>query len=205
MFADTSAGLSDYCACQFLSKTSLDVPIVYHAKVLATEMTNSLVPVLDKVFDLTGVKPMVAYERNNGGVFEIERLATLNRMGKFEIFKMPNVGKLENPDPVKLGWDTNTATRPKMLSDLKEAIDKHLIRIYDKLTINELYSFIISRTSSSEKAQAEAGAHDDLVMSLAGAWQMYQICPTPMPSLDAVKTEQAKEAVRSVMNQIRGL
>mgnify|MGYP000411250522 CR=1 FL=1 len=39
VFADTSWGGKDYCAVQFLSKTSLDVPTVYHSRVLATEMT----------------------------------------------------------------------------------------------------------------------------------------------------------------------
>ena len=57
---------------------------------------------------------------------------------------------------------------------LKEAIDKKLLRVYDKPTINEMFSFIIKQTETSWKAQAESGAHDDLVMSLAGAWQLYQ-------------------------------
>ena len=75
----------------------------------------------------------------------------------------------------KYGWDTNTATRPAMLSQLKEAIDKKLLRVYDKITIEEMYSFVVVRTTASVKAQAEAGMHDDLVMSLAIAWQLYQL------------------------------
>ncbi len=182
VFADTATGLGDYCACQFLSKNKLDVPLVYHSKTIATEMTNQLLPVLERIYDVTGIRPLVAYERNNGGVFEMERLASLNRDNKFEIFKMPTYGKgMDNPESVRLGWDTNTATRPKMLSELKEAIDKQLLRIYDKITINELFSFIIAQTSSSVKAQAEKGAHDDLVMSLAGAWQLFQSVPTIAP------------------------
>lgn len=172
--ADTSSGLGDYCAVQFLSKTRLDVPLVYHSKTIATEMTNTLYPVLDKISDITGNNPVVAYERNAGGVFEMDRLASLNRLGKFSIFKMVNVGNIDNSEPTKLGWDTNTATRPAMLSQLKEAIDNKLLRIYDKLTIEELYSFVVVKTSASVKAQAEAGMHDDLVMSLAIAWQLYQ-------------------------------
>lgn len=177
VFADTSAGLGDSCAVQFLSKTKIDVPLVYSEKIIATEMTNKIYPVIERIYDITGIKPVVAYERNNGGVFEIERLATLNRSGKFEIFKMPNMGRDDNPEPTKLGWDTNTATRPTMLQDLKNVIDNMVLRLYDRQTIDELYSFIVTQSSSSYKAQAESGAHDDLVMSLAGAWQMYQIEP----------------------------
>src|SRR3990167_7477549 len=94
--ADTSSGLGDYCAAQFLSKTKLDVPLVFHSKAIATEMTNTIYPVLDKICDITGVKPVIAYERNAGGTFEMDRLASLNRLGKFSLFKMPTMG-VETP------------------------------------------------------------------------------------------------------------
>lgn len=137
--ADTSSGLGDYCAVQFLSKTKIDVPLVYHAKVIATEMTNTIFPVIEKLYDLTGNKPVVAYERNAGGTFEMDRLASMNRLGKYVIYKMPTVGTDNPSEPNKLGWDTNTATRPAMLTSLKEAIDNKLLRIYDKTTIEEMY------------------------------------------------------------------
>lgn len=173
---DTSWGGTDYCAAQFLSKTNLDVPTVYHSKVLATEMTPQIHLELERIHNETGIIPVVAFERNNGGVAEIERLATLNRNGAYKIYvERLGVGTTEtNENGVKLGWTTNSATRPTMLSMLKEAVDNRLLRIYDKPTINEMFSFIISQTSSSWKAQAENGAHDDLVMSLAIAWQLYQ-------------------------------
>lgn len=172
--ADTAAGGPDYCAAQFLSTDHLDVPLVYHNKALATEMTPDMVKILEKVQDITGVKPVVAYERNNGGVFEMERLSRLNKQQKYRIYQMMQFGrnkdmKLAN----KLGWDTNSATRPKMLSDLKEAIDSRLFKIYDEKTIEELFSFVTVQTASSWRAQAETNAHDDLIMSLAIAWQLY--------------------------------
>lgn len=173
---DTSWGGTDYCAAQFLCKTSLDIPTVFHSKVLATEMTPQIHLELERIHDETQVKPVVAFERNNGGVAEIERLATLNRNGKYRIYtEKSNVGSTEaTENTVKLGYTTNSATRPTMLQMLKESIDNQLIRIYDKPTITEMFSFIISQTSSSWKAQAEQGAHDDLIMALAIAWQLYQ-------------------------------
>lgn len=181
---DTAAGGNDYCAAQFVSHKNIDVPLIYHSPKMATEMTNELFPVLEKIHDVTGIRPVIAYERANGGVFELERLAAMNRLSKFTVFKMPTIGQVARtgsdlPEAVRLGWDTNTATRPAMLSQLKEAIDSQVLRIYDKITIEELYSFIIAQTSSSWKAQAEVGAHDDTVMALAIAWQLYQLCPVP--------------------------
>lgn len=174
-FADTSMGLGDYCATQFFSFDNMDVPIVYHSKTLASEMTPIIAAELNKISDVTHVQPIIAYERNNGGAFEMERLARLNREGKYKIYQMRMSGTAKGKQlTMKLGWDTNSATRPKMLQELKEAIDNMLIRVYDKPTINEMFSFIVAQTSTSWKAQAESGAHDDLIMSLAGAYQLYQ-------------------------------
>lgn len=168
---DTSAGGNDFTAVQFLSKTKLDVPVVIHDKASITAITPLIHDELEKIFDETGVQPVVAYERQNGGVFELERLGTLNRNGKYRIFTMPTYGSVDNPESNKIGWDTNTATRPKMLQDLKEAISKNIPTLYDKRTVNELFTFIISTTG---KPQAEQNSHDDLVMALAIAWQLYQ-------------------------------
>lgn len=165
---DTAAGGADFCAAQFISKDKLDVPIVYHARTSATMMTPLIHQELEKIYDLTGTQPCIAFERNNGGWSELHRLSVLNKNQKYSIY--------EQKDPSgrrtgKLGWDTNTATRPKMLQELQECINHKLIVLYDKPTINELFSFIISK---SGKPEAEKNAHDDLVMSLAIAWQLYQ-------------------------------
>lgn len=174
--ADTAWGGTDYCTAQFLCKSKLDVPVVYHSKVLASEMTPLIHLELERIYDETGVKPVVAFERNNGGVAELERLASLNRLAKYRIYtEKSNVGTTDSvQDTIKLGWTTSSASRPTMLSMLKEAVDARLLRIYDKPTITEMFSFIVSQTSSSWKALAEKGAHDDLIMALAIAWQLFQ-------------------------------
>lgn len=189
---DTSWGGTDYCAAQFLSKTHLQVPVVYHSKVLATEMTPLIHNELERIYDVTKVKPVVAFERNNGGVAELERLATLNRNGKYRIYvEKDGIGTTEaTEETIKLGWSTTSASRPIMLQMLKEAIDKRLIRIYDASTVNEMFAFIVSQTSTSWKAQAEQGAHDDLIMALAIAWQLYQ-------------TESAPPALKRHKQQVR--
>lgn len=179
VFADMAAGGNDSCAVQFLSQKWLDVPLVYHAQVTGSFMTPLIHEELTKIHAQTGISPIVAFERNNGGNFEMDRLARLNRYGAYRIYTMKQLdptGMLV--DTGKLGFDTNMATRPKMLQDLKDAIEGRMLHLYHKQTINEMFSFIIS---ASGKPQAEEGAHDDLVMSLAGAWQLYQ---TEKPMLE---------------------
>lgn len=176
VYADTSWGGLDYSAAQFLSKDTIDVPLVYHARGLASDMTPQLHQELERIYDITKVKPVVSYERNNGGIAELERLNSLNRLGKYRIYtQLTHIGTTEiSEDSGKLGHDTNSATRPMMLAALKDAIDNKLIVLYDKLTVAEMFSFIIKQTPNGNwKAQAENGAHDDLIMSLAGVWQLY--------------------------------
>jgi len=174
---DPGTGERNYSCAQFLSRTRLDVPIVYHTKEMAVQMTNDIQPVLEKIFDVTKYKAMVAYERGNGGMFEMGRLAGLNREGKYDIFEMPMLGKREESDTKKLGWETSSATRPKMLADLKDAIDGQLFNVYDKPTIEEMFSFIITQRGQLYKAKAEKGALDDTVMALAIAWQLHILLP----------------------------
>lgn len=192
---DTAWGGTDYCAGQFLSKTNLDVPVVFHSKVLASEMTPLIHTELERIHNETGIAPTVAFERNNGGIAEIERLASLNRLGKYRIYQeKAKVGTSETTESsVRLGFTTSSATRPTMLSMLKECIDNRLITLYDKPTVNEMFSFIISQTSSSWKAQAETGAHDDLIMSLAIAWQLYQ---SENPISKPIRTRERRPKAR---------
>lgn len=169
---DTSSGGGDYCAAQFLSKTKLDVPTVYHSQITATEMTPLIALELEKIYKETGVKPVIAYETNNGGVFELQRLATLNRTGSYTMYLQKTLGTTDGLEITeKYGFSTNSATRPAILQLLKEAVDNQLFSIYDKPTINEMFAFIVKPNGRPE---AEQSAHDDLVMSLAIAWQMYQ-------------------------------
>lgn len=170
---DCSQGGDDYNACQFMSKTKLDVPLVYHTQGVAAQMTRDVFPILEKIHDMTGVRPTVGFETANGGVSEMDTLNVLNKSGKYDLFKMPTMGKTDTPESKTLGYVTSGGTRPVLVGDLKDAIDSKAIRIYDKPTINEFYSFIKNKVG---KPEAESGMHDDLVMSLAIAWQMYQIC-----------------------------
>ena len=196
-FADTAAGGGDFCAAHFLSKTELDIPLVYHKKVIATEMTPALHAKLEEIYDITGVKPVVAYERNNGGFFEMDRMNSLNRNQKYTIYraKLNQGTKYSQSEGPKLGWDTNSATRPVMLQMIKEAVDNKLIRIYDRPTINEMFSFVEVQTSTAWRAQAEKSAHDDLVMSLAGVWQLYQTEKPPASKSNRVKRKKYYDKV----------
>ena len=201
---DTSFGCGDSSVAQFFSSKRFDFPMVYETNKIATEMTDDIFPILNYVYDETGLMPLVAYERQNGGAFEMERLAKLNKEGKFDIFRMPinDNGIIKKSD--KLGWDTTTATRPQMLGHFKEAIDARLIRIYDKATLDEMYSFIRVQHSNAVKAEAEKNAHDDLVMAAGIAYEMYLLYPE-LGNQSNYAEQVKKYAQRQELLQSRGV
>lgn len=175
VFIDTAGEGSDFNAGQFLSKNSVDVPLVLHYEGSITDVTPKLLPVGKYLRQKTGVRPVIAYETNNGGGYELERLNRLNKDGDFIIYcqyKLNTEGKLERTD--KMGWNTNSATRPTMLTGVEDVVNNGLVTLYDLPTINEMFSFVKKMKPGGWRAEAEDGAHDDLIMSLAGAWQLYQ-------------------------------
>lgn len=172
---DMAMGGNDYSAVQFLSKTNQDVPLVYHAKETATITTNRILPVVTKLRKVTGVKPVLMPEANSGGTFEIDRVLNSPNITDVTMYKTKTgIATIGRPDENKYGWYTTSASRPKMLEELKNAIDNQLITLYDEITINEMFSFIINNRTSGWRAEAESGKHDDLIMSLAIAWQGYK-------------------------------
>ena len=61
------------------------------------------------------------------------------------------------------GFRTTSKTRKQILQTLKLFIENDKLEVNDKKTINEFYQFILV----NGKFQADDGAHDDMIMSLA--------------------------------------
>lgn len=182
---DCAQGGIDANFGQFLSKTKIDVPLVFEKNCVAAEMTPIIHEALEWIYVQTGVEPVVAFERQMGGVSALSNLQTLNRNGHYRIFQRRKLGTIEGELLTdSIGWDTNAQTRPQMLGDLKQAIDNKLIQLYDKTTVEELGKFIVNKRG---RAEAAPNCHDDAVMSLAIAWQMYQVETPPITNKSRVR------------------
>lgn len=169
---DCAQGGIDSNIVQCISKDRIDVPIVLSMSGVAAGMTPVLHKLLEWIFDQTGVQPVIALERNMGGASEMERLRKMNLLNKYRLYSSIDIGTTEGETPTdKLGYTTSSVTRPKLVGDLKQAIDSTQLTIYDKLTVDELSTFIVNKNG---KPEAAPNTHDDRVMSLAIAWQLYQ-------------------------------
>ena len=173
---DCSQGGEDSNVGSFLSVNHLDFPLVYKSQGVAAQLTEAIHPVLEMIYDVTRIKPVVAFERQNGGASEMERLKKLNRNGKYDIFVMPKIGIADDngDDTNKLGWDTTASTRPILIGDWKDAFDSKVPVIYDEDFISQHKTFITNKVG---KPVASGTNHDDCVISPAIAWQLYQRVP----------------------------
>lgn len=171
VFGDCSQGGIDSNFVIFMSKTMGDIPLVFQMQGVATEATPHVRDGLNWIYDKTGVKPIVALERNNGGASEMQNLINYND-GKYRIY-FPR--KADGTVSEKPGWDTTggqfgTGTRPKMLGDWLKAYESNAIRIYDEVIQSQHQTFIVNNNG---KPEAAPNTHDDAVMACAGAYQLF--------------------------------
>jgi len=169
VFGDCAQGGSDSNYVQFLSKSMVDIPLVFQLEDVAAAMTPILHQTLEWLFDRTGVQPVVALERNNGGASEMRRLMELNRQQKYRIYYMRDATGEQNINIP--GWNTDVVSRPRMIGDWKEAFKTKQVKLYDEETLLQHQTFV---TNKNNKPEAAPNAHDDAVLSCAGVWQLYQ-------------------------------
>lgn len=171
--ADPAEG-NDYCAFIALSRWKADVVMVGQSKEESSQLGHELNHVCRWFLKRTDLYPTIAVERNVGSA----ALYVLKTLNYPELYRMPTSFTREEENGEQYGWSTNSATRPKMLDDLALAIRQKTIIIPSKEIIDELYTFI--RHHKTGKPQADVGSHDDLVMALAIAWQVYQTSSPPV-------------------------
>lgn len=170
---DTAQGGTDSNFGGALSYQHVDFPIVWDfPNTVAAAVTPQLHLLLELLFKQTGVRPMIALERQNGGASEMERLRVMNIHGHYRLYVSKKFGTEDGEeDTEKLGWDTNSLTRPKLIGDWKEAFDGYVPVIYDGPTVSQHKVFITNKRGRPEAAPRK---HDDGVIYPAICWQMYQ-------------------------------
>ena len=74
-------------------------------------------------------------------------------------------------ETTRIGFETNTKTKPMAVDELRAAFRDNLIRVNDRQTLEEMRAFIVTEEG---KLEAEPGHHDDTVMALAIANAVHQ-------------------------------
>lgn len=117
---------------------------------------------------------LVGIERNNMGVAVVKKLDELGYKNQYRMEVLDELGiKIKD----KLGWETNSKTRPILISDLNQVVTERKLIIRSSEVIGEMKSFVKNKRG---KAEAQTGTHDDLVIAAGVAYQMYKNMPDPI-------------------------
>lgn len=158
------AEVDDYSVAQVVRKKDLKLVARFRAKLPVDAFAKELER-LGYFYNTA----LLGVERNNQG---IAVLVVLNQLYYPNMFYREDVNDVGESSASKLGWETSMKTRPILITDLAMYIRNRDIKIFDKVTIRELMSFV--RTEKKPMGEAQAGTHDDTVMALGIAIQMYR-------------------------------
>lgn len=142
-------------------------------RVVATYKNNLMAPdifayELKRQGELYGL-PLIAPEINNTGYATLTQLKKIYPLPKIYIaMQDEKVKEIINPD---YGWDTNNATKPEMIFQMKRAIEDGILTIPDEDLLNEL-KYYDQKALNAYKLVEGMTRHYDLLMACAIAWAM---------------------------------
>ena len=119
---------------------------------------------------------LMVVEINNNGLTTITRLKQL--LYPMMYFRPAKFDTVSGSWSDKLGWRTNTVTRPIMIDDLVAAIREESLVLHTPEFQKEMLTFVYD---DSNKAIAQDGFHDDCIFALAVALQGFKSFPTHDP------------------------
>ncbi|MDN4078186.1 DNA packaging protein [Paenibacillus polymyxa] len=155
--ADTAKGKEDgdYDAAYVIEERTGEMCAALHGK-WDTDLYGKKLNTLGLYYNTA----LLAVENNNTGE---SVLNTLFNTCHYPLLFMHKKGTM--------GWNTNQATRPVMISDFKEAIRDQLFDIY----CAELYSECMTLIDKNGRAEADSGCHDDRILAYSIALQVRQV------------------------------
>lgn len=113
-------------------------------------------------------------ERNSYGLSALSTALGLNYPNLYYDF-------INEPTKPQAGWYTTHENRDKMLGGLRAAVFGHTLIFHDPVALMEMGAFTWQKAGGSWKAQARAGAHDDMVMTFAGLLAIAPYAPKKAP------------------------
>lgn len=91
----------------------------------------------------------------------------LVRLGYTNMFVREKEDRFSGVIDKSYGFKTTSVTRPVIIAELVKIVRESVDLIYDKLTLEEMLTFV---RNEKGRPEAQQGAHDDLVMGLAIAY-----------------------------------
>lgn len=153
---DTAGDGSDYFAGHVIDNITGNQVAVYHRQKVDEDLFADQMYCLGKYYN----EALIGIEANFSTV-SIRKLVSLNYP---TLYARETVDTMTNQIQKKYGFITTSKTRPVIIGGLVEVAREDIKKINDIDTLREMLDFIYNENN---RAEAEVGKHDDLVMSLA--------------------------------------
>lgn len=162
--ADVSLGVGqDYSAAIVLNKDR-QVVAVYRDNHVDPAMFGRDLFYLGRYYN----NALLAVESNSMGISTLQKL---KEMKYVNLYYQTQIANLTDEDGVRLGFRTTSASKPAIISNLKNWIDNDEIAIWSSEVVSELRDYV---SDDKGKTNASRGSTDDTVMSLAIAAEVYR-------------------------------
>lgn len=183
--ADTAGDGSDWNVAQVLDNTSGE-------QVAVLRLQYGEVAFAEQLYDLGTYynNALVGVETNFSTYVTLE----LERRAYPKQYVRQAIDNYTHKPTQKYGFNTNANTRETIISNLVD-VSKDIWLFNDKATLEEMLTFVRNEKS---RAEAEAGAHDDCIMSLAIAHYI-----RPQQSYLAKAEEKTQKWTESMLDDFR--
>lgn len=153
------------------------------AQVVGTSDNNEIKPEtfgdeLKRQGDIFGTC-LLAPEQNNHGHATIGRLKQIYDNDKLHKTQRKDTVEEYTGKAIEYGWNTNSATKPKMLFAFAKAVEDGLICLNDAALIAECRSYSRNDLMDKDVDVRLTTKHYDLLMAAAIAWQMKDFAEGP--------------------------
>ena len=167
MVNDPAMGGEDYWATQLIDNSDCSQCARFHKRGCdADEATFQSYCLYREFHDASG-RVMVAGETNTTAYF----VNTMKRLGVKDVYVDRDTEAISGRLISSYGYKTKQSNRQRMIDDLVMAFRESggsIVNDFRTICEMESFSYIRSGRLGKEKAMAEQGAHDDLVMAYAG-------------------------------------
>jgi len=194
-FTDPSEGLGkgDYAAGVIMEYDTAAIVAVWHGHIDADQLGRQMVGAA-RYYN----QALLGIEDNNHG---IATLIAARDTGYENLYKRMVYDEATEQETSKLGWHTDTKSKPLMINELKAVVRERQIDIPDERILLQMMSFEEKEPASEgteyRKLGAPAGEHDDLVIAASGAFQMRKYT-SPMEDDSDVPTNYFEHARRNL-------
>ncbi len=160
--ADVSLGVGRDYSTATVMDTSRRVRALYRDNSIDPSKFGDLLFYLGRFFN----NALLGVESNSMGI------ATLNRLKEMEyinLYYQTRIANIDNEESLRLGWRTTTATKPPLISFLKNAIENGDIDLASRIIVDEATCYVVL-----ENGQTGASGNncDDTIMSTAIALEL---------------------------------